>query len=59
MREEKKCIGNCRFHCSTCGRFIGKEGFIDVSYDEYTGGYYEGYSLCANCLKKQNEDREK
>ena len=53
MTEEKKCIGNWRFHCHKCGRFVGKDGFIDVFYDDYMGGYEEGHSLCAACLKKE------
>ena len=43
-----------RIHCSKCGRFVGKDGFIDIFYDDYMGGWEEGYSLCAACLKKQN-----
>ena len=57
MTEEKKCVGNWRFHCCKCGRFVGKDGFIDVSYDDYMGGYEEGYSLCASCLKRKNENK--
>ena len=53
MTENKKYVGNWRFHCHKCGRFIGKDGFIDVCYDDYMGGYEEGYSLCATCLKKE------
>jgi len=48
-----KYIGNCRIHCYKCGRFVGKDGIIDVSYDYYNGGYEEGYSLCKRCLDKQ------
>ena len=39
--------------CPKCGRFVGKDGFIDVSYDDYMGGYEEGYFLCARCLQKE------
>ena len=59
MSEEKKYVGNWRPHCYKCGRFIGKDGFIDISFDEYMGGYEEGYSLCASCLKRKEEMRKK
>ena len=53
MSEEKKCIGNWRFHCYKCGHFVGKDGFIDVSYDPYMGAYEEGgYSLCGILFKE-------
>jgi len=40
--------------CIRCGRFVGKDGYFDVTYDEYTGGLEDGgYSLCAICLKKE------
>ena len=41
-----------KIHCYKCGRFVGQNGFIDISYDDYSGGYEEGYSLCARCLNK-------
>ena len=53
MGEEKKYVGNWRPHCYKCGRFIGKDGFIDVFENE------EGYSLCASCLKREEEMRKK
>ena len=38
-------------NCSKCGRWVGKDGFIDVSMDEYNGSALElGYSLCKRCL---------
>ena len=52
MSEEKKYVGNWRPHCSKCGKFVGKDGFVDIYYDNM-GGYEEGYSLCANCLNKR------
>jgi len=39
-------------HCYKCGRFIGKDGYPDVSYDYYSGGYEEGYSECGPCGRK-------
>ena len=50
---ESKCIGNWRPHCSKCGRFVGKDGYIDITYDDYNGGWEEGYHLCARCLEAQ------
>ena len=41
-----------KIQCYKCGRFVGQNGFIDISYDDYSGGYEEGYSLCARCLNK-------
>ena len=50
MAEQKKYVGNYRIHCYKCGRFVGKDGFIDVFENE------ERYSLCASCLKRKNEN---
>ena len=59
MIEEKKFVGNWRAHCHKCGRFVGKDGFIDIFYDESMSGYEDGgYSLCAACLKKSKGVRE-
>lgn len=41
-------------NCCKCGKFVGKDGFIDVFYDDYSGGYEIGYPKCASCLKEQN-----
>lgn len=51
MNEERKYVSNYRVHCCKCGRFVGKNGFIDISYDYYMGGWEEGYSYCEKCLK--------
>lgn len=59
MGGERKYIGNWRPHCSLCGRFIGKEGVVDIVYDSYMGGYEEGDSMCANCVKKKAEERKR
>ena len=40
-------------NCSKCGRFVGKDGFKDVSYDGYNGGWEVGYPLCKRCLDKR------
>jgi len=53
LQMNTKYTGNWRIHCYKCGRFVGKDGFIDVSYDYYNGGYEEGYSLCKRCLNKK------
>ena len=38
-------------NCSKCGRFVGKDGFMDGGYD--SDGVYElGYPLCRECLEK-------
>jgi|GEM_PF-3593174 len=39
-------------NCYRCGRFVGKNGFIDVYYDDYNGGYEFGYPECASCLSR-------
>lgn len=54
---ESKYIGNWRPHCSKCGRFVGKDGYIDIAYDEYNGGWEEGYHLCAKCQEERNNMR--
>jgi len=36
-------------NCSKCGRFVGKDGFLDTGYDcEGTPEF--GYPLCKRCL---------
>jgi len=55
MSKKWNFKGNVRIHCYKCGRFVGKDGFIDISYDDYMGGYEEGYSLCSACLRKKRE----
>ena len=42
-------------HCHKCGRFVGKDGFIDIIYDYYMGGWEEGYSECRRCLDKEDK----
>ena len=39
-------------NCYKCGRFVGEDGFHDVSYDYYNGGYEVGYPECRACLDK-------
>ena len=56
--EKKKYVGLWRPHCSKCGRFVGKDGFVDITYDPYMGGYEEGYSLCVKCLKEKTKNNE-
>jgi len=34
-------------NCYKCGRFVGKDGNHDISYDPYCGGYEQGYPTCA------------
>ena len=34
-------------NCHICGRFVGKNGYDDVTYDDYNGGFEIGYSTCA------------
>lgn len=46
------------FHCWQCGRFIGSDGFVDVFYDDYMGGFEEGYSECKRCLDAKVELKE-
>ena len=39
-------------NCSKCGCFVGKDGFHDVGYDCWNGGYEAGYPLCKKCLDR-------
>lgn len=41
------------FEKTKCIRFVGTDGFVDIAYDSYMGGYEEGYSLCVKCLKEK------
>ena len=45
-------------NCSQCGRFIGKDGYVDVIYDDYAGGYEAGYSYCGRCLQEREPPQE-
>jgi len=38
-------------NCYKCGRFIGKDGNLDISYDEYDGGYEQGYPEYGKCIR--------
>lgn len=40
--------------CYKCGRFIGKDGYID--YDSET--HELGYSMCKRCLDTENHTNE-
>lgn len=44
-------------NCSRCGRFVGKDGFHDVGYDYYNGGYEVGYPLCKKCLDRSTQQQ--
>jgi hypothetical protein len=35
-----------RPNCYRCGKFVGEGGYYDVIYDDYNGGWEEGYSEC-------------
>ena len=40
-------------NCSECGRWVGKDGFMDAYCDGYNGSALElGYPLCKACLDK-------
>jgi hypothetical protein len=43
-----------RCKCYRCGRFVGRDGFVDVTILDLEYGVYElgGYHLCAKCLEK-------
>lgn len=46
-------------NCSKCGRFIGKDGFDDVYFDDATGMLEIGYPLCKRCLDQQRADKQR
>ncbi|MDD4972320.1 MAG: hypothetical protein PHT07_23065 [Paludibacter sp.] len=41
-------------NCDECGRFVGKDGDCDISYDFDSDGYEIGYPTCAKCLSRQS-----
>ena len=49
-------------NCSKCGHFVGKDGYHDVFYDDYNGGYEVGFPLCVKCLtearRKAKEEKQ-
>jgi len=46
----------CRgINCSRCGRFVGRDGYADLYYDGYNGGWEIGYAVCAACLEKEGK----
>lgn len=48
-----------RPNCIKCGKFIGEGGYYDVIYDDYMGGYEEGYSLCKKCYSQKTSKKSK
>lgn len=49
----------CGVNCSKCGRWVGKDGFMDVYNDEYNGYALElGSPLCKKCLDGDMKYRE-
>lgn len=40
-------------NCSSCGKFVGTDGRIDVGYDPYSGCMEAGYPLCGKCLSEE------
>jgi hypothetical protein len=46
-------------NCSKCGCFVGKNGFHDVGYDYWNGGYEAGYPLCKKCLDRSKAKNAK
>jgi hypothetical protein len=40
-------------NCSKCGRFVGDDGYKDVFYDDYTGGWEIGFPLCKKCKNSE------
>ena len=49
----------CGVNCSRCGRWVGKDGFMDAYCDEYNGSALEvGYPLCKSCLDGNMKYRE-
>jgi len=45
-------------NCSKCGKWVGKDGYLDIVWDDYNGGWEMGYPLCGPCLKKQTENEQ-
>lgn len=42
--------------CYKCGRFIGKDGYPDIAYDDYMGEREEGYSVCGPCGREEGRE---
>lgn len=40
-------------NCCKCGRFIGKDGYPDIVWDSWNGGWEEGYSYCGPCGREK------
>lgn len=45
-------------HCYICGRFVGKDGNLDISYDGYSGGYEQGYPTCREHTPNEQKEAE-
>jgi hypothetical protein len=52
-KELSKDFAKAKFRpkCHKCGKFIGEGGLYDIFYDDYNGGYEEGYSECKKCFQ--------
>ncbi len=45
-----------RPQCYLCGRWIGTGGYYDVTYDDYGGGWVEGWSTCREHTEGAREE---
>ena len=45
-------------NCSTCGRWVGRDGFCDISLDNDSGCWECGYPLCGQCLREEEVSNE-
>ena len=39
-------------NCARCGKFVGRNGDYNITFDWYNGCVDYGYPLCAKCLEK-------
>jgi hypothetical protein len=42
--------------CYKCGRFLGPDGYPDIVYDDWNGGYEQGYTLCGPCGRAEGKE---
>jgi len=45
-------------NCYKCGRWIGKDGHIDIEHDDNVGAVEAGYSMCKSCMDNKMRYRE-
>ncbi len=47
------------FNCEVCGKFICKDGYVSVVYDDWNGGEELSEAYCKKCYQIVRRGKEK